>query len=122
MRAGLPLYLMYSINFNPISIGDYFAKKMNKGKSYIVEQPVVFVEEEVKKDDIKVKIENFSEEVLVEVVTNTEQSSDNLKAKKDKKKKKRKASEEDRDEASQVEEKIIQENEKEVVQSDSELG
>ena len=91
---------------NPMSIGDYFAKKMNKGKSYIVEQPVVFEEEELKKDDIKVKIENFSEEVLFEVLTNTQQSSDNLKAKKDKKKKKRKASE----------------NEKEVVQSDSELG
>ncbi len=89
-----------------MSIGDYFAKKMNRASKVfekdIDEKPVA---------DTEVIVENKSEEVVLEVVTS--------KVKKDKKKRKS-----NREDELQVEEnsQAEQVGEEEVVQNDSELG
>ncbi len=89
-----------------MSIGDYFAKKMNRA-SKVFEKDI----DEKAVADSEVIVENKSEEVVLEVVTS--------KVKKDKKKRKS-----NREDELQVEEnsQAEQVGEEEVVQNDSELG
>ncbi len=89
-----------------MSIGDYFAKKMNRA-SKVFEKDI----DEKAVADTEVIVENKSEEVVLEVVTS--------KVKKDKKKRKS-----NREDELQVEEnsQAEQVGEEEVVQNDSELG